>query len=100
MKKSEFLSKENELYNEEFAVHNKRLRLQREYEQELLKKNGYDWGKVLPDKHGNNCMIYSVRRRNGDNTFYLWLKKIKKDGTMSMVDAPCDSDYLYELKQE
>jgi hypothetical protein len=78
MKKSEFLSKENELYNEEIAVHNKRLRLQHEYEQELLKKNGYDWGQVLPDKHGNNCMIYGVAVEMAMIPFIFGLKKSKR----------------------
>ena len=68
-----------------------------------MELNGYKVGDVLTYEINGRTekgMVYSVDRRYGDDTFYLRFKKVKKDGTMSLVD----NDVMryrkqFELKQ-
>lgn len=89
MTKEEFLNKERDNFNKILELKSEAQKLDCNYRKELMERNGYKVGDVLTYEINGRTekgMVYSVDRMYGDDTFYLRFKKVKKDGTMSLVD--------------
>ena len=104
MTKEEFLKAESENKNEIEKLKFQATLLQNKYKEELMERNGYKVGDVLTFEINGRTekgMVYDVDRwMANDNSFYLRFKKVKKDGTMSLVDNDVmNFKKEFELKQ-
>lgn len=101
MTKEEFLNKERDNFNKILELKSEAQKLEGKYKKELMERNGYKVGDVLTYEINGRTekgMIDGVDRIYGNNTFYLHFKKIKGNGTMSLIDNDVMS-YKFKLKQ-
>lgn len=101
MTKEEFLNKERDNFNKMLELKSEAQKLENQYKNELMERNGYKVGDVLTYEINGRTekgMVHSVDRIYGNDTFFLHFKKVKKDGTMSLVDNDVMS-YKFKLKQ-
>lgn len=89
MNQAEFLEREKKIYKTIDYAKKSLAELEAKYTTELMARNGYKHGDVLTFEINGRTekgAVYSVDRVRGNNSFYLKFKKIKKDGSMSLVD--------------
>ena len=96
MTRDEYNNEINALELEKGRIQRKISSLNERYRTELLERNGYKVGDQF-DCDGTQCMISGVDECVG--SFFLQLKKLKKDGTPSQ-NGTSEGFLKYKLKED